>query len=87
MTKQKSFSIGDTAEMTGISKKQLRTWGGKFIPEPARIVCGQRSYRLFSDQQILIIKRVKAYLDQGFTLSAASQLAVGENKNTGGIQQ
>ena len=85
MTEKISYSIGDTAKMTGVSQKQLRSWCGKFIPEPERIVCGQRSFRRFSEQQIQIIQKVKAYLDQGFTLSAAAQLAVGKNKITGGI--
>ena len=85
MTEKISYSIGDTAKMTGVSQKQLRSWSGKFIQEPERIVCGQRSFRRFSEQQIQIIQKVKAYLDQGFTLSAAAQLAVGKNKITGGI--
>ena len=85
MTEKISYSIGDTAKMTGVSQKQLRSWCGKFIPEPERIVCGQRSFRRFSEQQIHIIQKMKAYLDQGFTLSAAAQLAVGKNKITGGI--
>ena len=37
---EKTFGIGDTSKMTGISKSQLRNWEGKFIPEPYRTVCG-----------------------------------------------
>jgi DNA-binding transcriptional MerR regulator len=43
-TKHETFSIGDTARMTGVSQKQLRYREAReFISAPMRIVCGQRA--------------------------------------------
>ena len=48
-SKQETFSIGDTARMTGVSQKQLRHWEARgYISAPMRIVCGQRAYRYFN---------------------------------------
>ena len=74
-TKKVDYSIGDTAEMTGVSQKQLRHWEGKYIPEPERVVCGERAYRRYTDDQIKLIKEIKRYRDQGFTLESASKMA------------
>ena len=73
---KKSYSIGDAASMTGITEKQLRYWQEKsYIPEPERVVCGERSYRRYSEDQIMFLKSVKAYLDKGYQLRRALQLA------------
>ena len=43
------FSIGDTAKMTGVTQKQIRNWEDRgYIPEPTRVVCGERAYRYFT---------------------------------------
>ena len=78
----KTFGIGDTAKMTGISKGQLRNWEGKFIPEPYRTVCGDRAYRRYTQSEIDLILRIKAYLEEGYTLARASEKA--GFKSTGG---
>ena len=68
------FSIGDTARMTGVSQKQIRYWEGhNYIPPAMRVVCGDRAYRYFAENQVEQIKTVKAMLDQGYTLSHAAQ--------------
>ncbi|MBW2226930.1 MAG: MerR family transcriptional regulator, partial [Deltaproteobacteria bacterium] len=36
---EKTFSIGDASRITGVSQRKLRSWEGKYIPEPERIVC------------------------------------------------
>jgi DNA-binding transcriptional MerR regulator len=75
-TKHETFSIGDTARMTGVSQKQLRHWEAReFISAPMRIVCGQRAYRYFTRKQVEQIQAIKKLLDEGFTLSHASRLA------------
>ena len=72
---EETFSIGDTSRKTGVSQKQLRFWGGKYIPEPNRLICGERAYRRYTQAQINLIKRIKAFQDQGFTLAAAAKKA------------
>ena len=79
---EKSYSIGDVAKITGITEKQLRFWEEKaYIPEPERVNCGDRSYRRYSEEQIEFLKAVKAYLDYGYQLRRAIQLA---KMDTGG---
>ena len=74
--KKAPFSIGDTAKMTGVTQKQIRNWEARcYIPEAYRVVCGERAYRYFTADQIEIIRQIKGYLDQGYTLAHASKMA------------
>ena len=71
-----TYSIGETVKMTGVSGQQLRNWERrKYIPELDRIVYGDVAYRRFTTEQIRLIKEIKKYLDDGYTLSAAAQKA------------
>ncbi len=78
-SKEKTFSIGDTAKITGVSQKQIRNWEGcGYIPEADRVVCGERAYRRFTQGQVGIIREIKSDLDQGYTLKHASGLSLTE---------
>ena len=58
--RKKTFSIGDTSRITGVSQKQLRHWEAReFISAPMRIVCGQRAYRHYTEKQVKQIKAMK----------------------------
>ena len=70
-----TFSIGDASKITGVSQRQLRAWEGKHIPQPDRLICGERAYRRYTQAQINLITRIKAFQDEGFTLKAAAQKA------------
>ena len=70
-----TFGIGTASRITGVSQKKLRSWEGKHIPEPERIVCGDRAYRRYTEKQLTLITQIKEYQDAGFTLSAAAQKA------------
>ncbi len=83
--KQNVFSIGDASELTGVSRKKLRRWEQRnYIPKPERIVYGEKSYRMYSETDIQVISRIKTFMDQGYTLSHSSKLALKEftNQNT-----
>ena len=68
------FSIGEAARISGVSVKQLRHWQNRgYIPEPTRVVCGERSYRNYNSSDLKIISRIKSYLDEGFTLQFAAR--------------
>ena len=71
----KTYSIGDASEITGVSQRKLRSWEGKYIPKPERLVCGDRAYRRYTQTQINLIARINKYQDQGFTLSSAAKKA------------
>ena len=83
---EKTFSIGDASRITGVSQRKLRAWEGKYIPEPERLVCGERAYRRYTQTQINLIARIKKYQDQGFTLSAAAKKATGDRARKGGSE-
>lgn len=85
MTKKyETFSIGDTARITGVSQKQLRNWESRgYIPTATRVVCGQRAYRYFTKRQVEQIVAIKRSLDEGYTLSHASRLARKSNGQEG----
>jgi DNA-binding transcriptional MerR regulator len=73
---KKTFSIGDTAKITGITQKQLRYWEKtKILNNIQRVVCGERAYRQYSYDQIKLINKIKKYLDIGYTLNASVRLA------------
>ena len=68
------YAIGEAARMTGVTIKQLRHWSTRgYIPEPSRVVCGERSYRQFHSDDLQIISRIKEYLDEGYTIQTAAQ--------------
>ena len=77
---QKTYSIGDTSRITGVTKRSLRGWEGLHIPFPERIVCGERAYRRYSPVQVRLISRIKEYLEHGYTLKKASEMAREECK-------
>ena len=85
ISKDKTYSIGDASKITGVSQRKLRSWEGKYIPEPERLVCGDRAYRRYTQTQINLITRIKEYQDQGFTLSAAAKKATGDLARKGGV--
>ncbi len=69
---KKTYSIGDLSEIVGISKRQLRNWEALgYIQEPIRIRYGKRNYRRYSNAEVKLIKKIKFFLDQGFTLKSA----------------
>ena len=73
---QAPFSIGDTARMTGVTQKQIRNWEARgHIRTAMRVVCGEMAYRYFSLEEVEIIRKIKSYLDQGYTLAHASKMA------------
>jgi len=75
----RTFSIGDAANSSGASQKQIRDWEAKgYIPVADRVVSGIRAYRRFTPEQVDVIRNIKGYLDEGFTLSAAAKKAAAE---------
>ncbi len=85
---KQTFSIGDTAKMTGATQKQIRHWEASgFIPLAERLVCGERAFRRFTMDEVETIRKIKDYLDEGFTLLAATQKTTGMKFSTKEGQQ
>jgi DNA-binding transcriptional MerR regulator len=72
-----TYSTGETSELTGASQKQIIYWEKKkgYIPKAERNICGDIAYRRFRNCQVEMIRSIKLYLDQGYTLARASELA------------
>ena len=78
----KTYSIGETARICGVTEKQIRHWEARgHIPSPQRVICGKRDYRQFTEEGFRLIRRIKEYLDEGFTLPVAAKKAGAEEKN------
>jgi DNA-binding transcriptional MerR regulator len=78
-TQHKTYSIGEAARICGVTEKQIRFWEEKsHIPTAQRVICGERSYRQFTEGDFSLIRRIKDYLDEGYTLSTAAKKADAE---------
>ncbi len=75
-SKNRTVSIGEASRITGATVRQIRFWEGQgYIPEPGRVVCGQRAYRQYGPLDLEAIALVKRYLVQGYTLMVAGERA------------
>ncbi len=80
---QKTYSIGEAARICGVTQKQIRHWEEKnHIPKAQRVICGERSYRQFTEEDFNLIRRIREYTDEGYTLFAAAKKAA-EDISTG----
>jgi len=78
----KTYSIGEAARICGVTEKQIRHWEQKgHIPTLQRVICGKRSYRQFTEEGFKLIRRIREFLDEGFTLPVAAKKADAEAKN------
>ena len=81
----KKFSIGDAANQCGVTVKQIRNWEEReYIPKATRIVCGERAYRYFAEEDLDAIRAIRGFLDQGFTLQAAVKKAAENSSGKAG---
>lgn len=75
-TSEKTFSIGDAARFAGVTARQLRNWQDcGYLGKVERVVCGDRAYRRYSLKQVNLITKIAEYLNKGFTLKMAAQMA------------
>jgi DNA-binding transcriptional MerR regulator len=78
--REKAYSIGEAARICGVTEKQIRHWEEKgHMPSLQRVICGKRSYRQFGEVELKQIRKIKKYLDEGFTLASAAKKAGVEN--------
>jgi len=75
---EKPVSIGTAAAATNTTVKMLRYWEEKGYITPERVYSGSRGYRYYSHDDVQKITRIKNYIDQGYTLQAAAQMADGD---------
>src|SRR3954452_20880614 len=69
----KKLAIKDVAEQTGVAAGTIRMWEQRYgFPEPARSPSG---YRIYTEQDVVAIRRVVAYRDRGLSVPAALERA------------
>ncbi|MEZ4450945.1 MAG: MerR family transcriptional regulator [Nannocystaceae bacterium] len=71
---QGRYRIQSVAEITGVSAATLRAWERRYgIPRPRRTAS---AYRLYSERDVELIKRVRELCDAGMAPSQAAQLVL-----------
>ena len=78
---EKPVSIGTAAEVTNTTVKMLRYWEEKGYITPERVYSGSRGFRWYYPEDLEEITRIKKYIDQGYTLQAAAQMADAKQSN------
>lgn len=73
---QGKYRINAVAEMTGIPAATLRAWERRYgLPEPRRT---ESSYRVYSDADIELIRRVRQLCDEGMAPSEAAKVVLAD---------
>ena len=67
------MSSSEVTQKLNISLRQLYYWELKGIIKPRIIPKGSREFKRYSAKDFEVLRQVKGYLDQGFTLSGAVQ--------------
>jgi DNA-binding transcriptional MerR regulator len=69
----KGLAIREVAERTGIAAATIRMWEHRYgFPEPARTAAG---YRVYTDDDVEVLRRVGALRDGGLSVGAALERA------------
>jgi DICT domain-containing protein len=69
----KKLAIKDVAELTGVAAGTIRMWEQRYgFPEPARTASG---YRVYTEADVLAIRRAAALRDGGLSVPAALERA------------
>jgi DICT domain-containing protein len=69
----KTLAIKDVAEQTGLAAGTIRMWEQRYgYPEPARTPAG---YRVYTPQDVVMLRRVLAFRDRGLSVGAALERA------------
>lgn len=72
MARNPRFRIHTVAELTGIPASTLRAWERRYgIPSPERT---ESAYRLYSDEDVDLLKRMKCLCEGGIAPSEASRM-------------
>ncbi len=65
-----TYRIQTVAVMTGVPAATLRSWERRYgVPQPVRT---RTAYRLYNDDEVALIRRMKALIDEGLVASEAA---------------
>jgi len=77
----KTYSVSLACKVVGVSSRQLYYWESLGIVNPAYVEFGSYSYRRYSQEDIHVLRRIKNFMDEGYTLRAAAQKVTGRDFN------
>ena len=67
----KYYGINATAKSTGITESTLRRWESMGFFTADRVFLGDNEMRMYSDQLVDLLRRVKNVIDSGMRVRAA----------------
>ena len=67
------LSSSEVTSKLDISLRQLYYWELKGIIKPRMITMGSREFKRYSAKDFEVLQQIKAFLDQGYTLSSAAR--------------
>jgi len=67
--------INEVAKETGIHPSSLRRWESLGFIAPGRISFGETWVRVYSDEEVELLKQVKEFMDEGYKLRRAFEKA------------
>ena len=73
----KYYGINATAKATGITESTLRRWEGMGLFTADRVFLGGNEMRMYSDELVDFLKRVKNVIDSGLRVRAAFEFLDG----------
>ncbi len=71
MKKVHWYSSSEITKQLKISLRQLYYWELKGIIRPKVVTMGSRQFKRYSQEDLETLRKIKEYLDQGYTLSGA----------------
>jgi hypothetical protein len=71
--------INEVSKETGIHPSSLRRWEALGLIAPSRIFFGETAVRIYCDEDVEMLKKVKTLLDEGYKLRAAFDRVENEN--------
>ncbi len=73
----KFYGINATAHQTGITESTLRRWEANGFFTADRVFLGDNEMRIYSDELVDLLRRVKNLIEDGLRLSAAFEFLDG----------
>ncbi len=67
--------INSVSKEIGIHPSSLRRWEAMGLISPGRVDFGETWVRIYSEEDIALLKRVKQLMDEGYRLRAAFERA------------
>ncbi len=72
---ERTYSIGQVANIVGIPKYKLRHWCDQYLTNIEKIEIGSSRHRRFREEHIELIRKIKGYREKGYVLKRAVEKA------------